>query len=333
VLKVSVVINDFNYGRYLGRAIRSVLAQEFPADAMELIVVDDGSTDDSRAQAAAFGARVRYHYQENRGQAGALNRGFELARAPYVALLDADDFWHPGKLREVVAAFDADPSLGMVQHWLEDVDAAGRSLPTFLEPWPARYTAADFREGRTRFVGTSGLTFRKSTTEKILPIPGDAPYADEYLYFTLFEGDAGNISRTLGCHCIHGTNLYAETLLKPRSLAVRIRGRLAMDRHLEARSRAHGARAPEALLLASARERLLCELFLERMEGRWKEAWRRRQALLATYPAGGYRGFKGLTLLLAWLSPGLYAALFGIYRSTLLPGRLRRRWMPAAETE
>ena len=103
-MKVSVVIPVHNGERYLSQAIESVLAQTHRD--LELLIVDDGSTDGSRAVAERFArrdARVRVLAQPNRGVAGAGNRGLEEARCEWVARLDADDVFLPGKLKRQVA--------------------------------------------------------------------------------------------------------------------------------------------------------------------------------------------------------------------------------------
>src|SRR5579885_728740 len=131
--RVSVLINNHNYGRFLGAAIDSVLAQGLPAEDLELIVVDDGSTDDSRAVIASYGARVKAVLQERGGQTSAVNAGFRASAGEIVFLLDADDVWRPGKLAKVLPLFD-DPKVGAVQHFLQDADAA-------LKPLPRRFPA------------------------------------------------------------------------------------------------------------------------------------------------------------------------------------------------
>jgi glycosyltransferase involved in cell wall biosynthesis len=109
---VSVVIPVYNGERYLAEAVESVLIQE-PRPA-EVILVDDGSTDDSAAVAARFGRRIRYERQSNAGQSAARNRGVSLARGSLLAFLDDDDYWAPGKLGLQLEALDADPTLEAV---------------------------------------------------------------------------------------------------------------------------------------------------------------------------------------------------------------------------
>jgi glycosyltransferase involved in cell wall biosynthesis len=103
---VSVLMPAFNAERYLPEAIESVLAQTQAP--FELIVLDDGSSDDTAEAARAFGDSVRYEHQENEGIGSARNRCVELARGDYVAFLDADDRWEPHKLERQLAAMRSD---------------------------------------------------------------------------------------------------------------------------------------------------------------------------------------------------------------------------------
>jgi glycosyltransferase involved in cell wall biosynthesis len=107
---VSCIIPCFNGERYLEEAIRSILAQTHRP--IEVIVVDDGSTDGSATLVRGFAEPVRYRYQENRGPAGACNTGLELAAGEYVAFLEQDDLWLPFKLRRQLDEFEANPRLG-----------------------------------------------------------------------------------------------------------------------------------------------------------------------------------------------------------------------------
>lgn len=93
---VSVVIPAYNDARYIGQALRSVLAQSYRP--LDIVVVDDGSTDETAGIASSFGSRVQVFRQANAGAAVARNRGLEEARGDYIAFLDADDFWHPRKI-------------------------------------------------------------------------------------------------------------------------------------------------------------------------------------------------------------------------------------------
>src|SRR5882757_8265902 len=100
---VSVIINNYNYGRFLGAAIGSALDQDHPA--VEVVVVDDGSTDDSRAIIAGYGDRLVAVLKHNGGQGSAFNAGVAASRGEILCFLDADDWFLPGKLRRVVEVF------------------------------------------------------------------------------------------------------------------------------------------------------------------------------------------------------------------------------------
>src|SRR5262245_43125115 len=127
--RVSVVMANFNYARYLRAAIDSVLNQTLRD--LELIVVDDGSTDDSRSIIESYLAdsRVRFAPVNHLGQPGAKNTGIELARAPLIAFLDADDIWHLDKLEKQVALFDRDSTLGVVYSRRVLIDEKDNELP------------------------------------------------------------------------------------------------------------------------------------------------------------------------------------------------------------
>ncbi|OHB73454.1 MAG: hypothetical protein A2V70_06785, partial [Planctomycetes bacterium RBG_13_63_9] len=109
---ITTVITSYNKGPYLADAIRSALDQDYASH--EVIVVDDGSTDDTCEVAKAFGDRIRYVRQPNRGQAHARNRGTREARGQFVAFLDGDDRWRPGKLSAQIALFGNNHRLGVV---------------------------------------------------------------------------------------------------------------------------------------------------------------------------------------------------------------------------
>src|SRR5271163_2848528 len=95
----TVLIDTFNYGKYVEEAVRSALEQDFPAEEFEVLVVDDGSTDDTAARLEKFAGRIRYEHKPNGGQASAFNFGVKRARGEFIALLDADDIWLPNKLQ------------------------------------------------------------------------------------------------------------------------------------------------------------------------------------------------------------------------------------------
>jgi glycosyltransferase involved in cell wall biosynthesis len=116
---VSVVVPVRDGARYLGEALESVAAQTVPAD--ELIVVDDGSTDESAAVAAAHGARVEL--RPALGPAAARNHGIEAARGALIAFLDADDLWLPDKLERQTETLRARPDVDVLFGHLRQIRA------------------------------------------------------------------------------------------------------------------------------------------------------------------------------------------------------------------
>jgi glycosyltransferase involved in cell wall biosynthesis len=125
---VSAVLSNYNSGRFLSEAIESVLSQSYPE--VELLVVDDGSTDDSLAVLDRYQDRISSVRQPNRGVAAARNRGIAESRGELVAFLDADDVWLPEKLALQVDLLERSPGVGMVCCELRLVDSSGRSLGT-----------------------------------------------------------------------------------------------------------------------------------------------------------------------------------------------------------
>jgi glycosyltransferase involved in cell wall biosynthesis len=118
---VSVIVPAFNAERYLGEAIKSALAQRY--DPIEIIVVDDGSTDGTRALAEGFGPPVRAIFQPNTGPGAARNRGVDAACGTWLTFLDADDLWLPGTIARRLAALAEEPEetavFGRVQQFTE----------------------------------------------------------------------------------------------------------------------------------------------------------------------------------------------------------------------
>ncbi len=127
---VSVIITTYNQARYIGATIQSAIDQDFLD--REIIVVDDGSTDDTPALVAAFGDRVVSIRQRNQGVAGSRNTGIRQARGELLAFLDGDDLWEPHKLSRQVTAAREHPSAGLIVADGEQFDDAGAILQPSL---------------------------------------------------------------------------------------------------------------------------------------------------------------------------------------------------------
>jgi hypothetical protein len=144
---VSVVIPAYNAEAYLAEAVASALAQTHVP--LEVLVVDDGSTDGTARCVQAFGPPVRCVGQANAGPSAARNRGVAASRGEVVAFLDADDRWLPGTLAAQVAALGARPVPDVVFGWARFVDASGAALAEGVHP-----TVADLEPSRLLLAGS-----------------------------------------------------------------------------------------------------------------------------------------------------------------------------------
>ncbi|MGD1864347.1 MAG: glycosyltransferase family 2 protein [Phormidesmis sp.] len=182
--RISVLINNYNYGRFLGDAIDSVLTQRdgfSSPERVEVVVVDDGSTDSSAAVMARYGDRIVSVKKQNGGQDSAFNAGFERCRGNIICLLDADDRFARDKLSKIADCFECYPDIGWCFHpmMLEDLRTGKTIGKTRAFPGADRNRSqhCDFREhlrfGQLPFypTATSGQCFRRSLLAQLLPMP------------------------------------------------------------------------------------------------------------------------------------------------------------------
>ena len=204
-LTFSIVINNYNYGRFVGDAIDSALGQTHRA--VEVIVVDDGSTDDSRRIIESRGCRVRTIFKTNGGQASALNAGFAASTGDLILFLDSDNILLPAAAETVVREWRE--GVAHARFPLELIDATGRPLGRLIEDavlvsprrWP-------FSPGSPM----SGNVFSRKALEKVMPIPEEdwKICADVTLTAaSALFGDMTRISEPLGKYRLHGDNHYA----------------------------------------------------------------------------------------------------------------------------
>jgi glycosyltransferase involved in cell wall biosynthesis len=207
----TVLIDTYNYGEYIEEAVSSALEQDFPVEQREILVVDDGSTDDTQERLRKFGEAIRYLGKPNGGQASAFNFGFEHARGEVMALLDADDVWLPGKLRRVYEEFERHPATGMVYHrvhlWNGATDI---SEDIYFISVSGRVTESRRALLQYPMVGTSCLAFRREALTKLLPVPESLRFqADAYLTaLVIFVAPVAAVPEFLGKYRVHGANLF-----------------------------------------------------------------------------------------------------------------------------
>ncbi len=213
--EVGIVVNNYNYARFLPAAIESALAQTYPRTTV--IVVDDGSTDDSRTVLDAYADRISVVLKENGGQASALNAGMARCQADIVIFLDADDVLHPTAAANVVSAFAVNPALAKVQYRMEVIDRDGRPTGTQKPAPHLPLPAGDLRAAELAYpfdlvwMSTSANAFRADAVRRILPIP-EREFricADWYLvHLTTLIGEVLSLTSVEGGYRMHGTNHY-----------------------------------------------------------------------------------------------------------------------------
>jgi hypothetical protein len=234
----SIIISSYNYGRYLRQAIDSALAQEWPSP--QVIVVDDGSADDSPAIIRSYGARITAIFQQNGGQAAAINRGFAASRGQIVLLLDSDDVLLPTATARAAEAF-ADPAVIKV-HWpMRVIDRSGQSTGRRVPDQPLSkgdLRAAILQDGPEAYEWppTSGNAWRRSFLQQALPIPEEAYRVCPDLYLAALVGIAGwvqRINEPQSMWRMHGQNNTWGKKFQPRLEAFILQWDLACDALVE----------------------------------------------------------------------------------------------------
>jgi glycosyltransferase involved in cell wall biosynthesis len=211
----SVVINNYNYGQYLPQAIESALAQAY--EPKEIIVVDDGSTDDSRRIIESYGRAITSIFKANGGQPSAYNAGIAASSGETVSFLDSDDIWHPRKLESIMEAMLADPGIVLAYHRFQKTTS---DLVAFGEPWPFTLWQGDIL-ARVRRTGgwwpcpaSSALTFRREFLVQTGPITESERYLADAILSDLapFFGKVAGIGEVLGSYRIHDRNFFMQDM-------------------------------------------------------------------------------------------------------------------------
>ena len=233
--RVTVLINNYNYGRYLRNAIDSVLSQCY--DNIEILIVDDGSTDNSRTIISSYGGKVRSLFKPNGGQASAFNAGFTASQGTIICLLDSDDWFLPGKVTRVVEAFAGSLTAGWVFHRLETTFADGSIKPKSRHPTrfvDERQSALQRGKLNAFAPPTSGLCFARSLLDRLLPMPEEIRItSDNYLKLAGMSLAPGvYVDEPLAAQRIHPSNAYT---LRPGRLPLQARIHLLIAEALSSR--------------------------------------------------------------------------------------------------
>jgi glycosyltransferase involved in cell wall biosynthesis len=250
---VTIIINNFNYGRYLRAAIDSALGQAY--DAIEVIVVDDGSTDDSQAVMQAYGASIKPLYQRNMGQAAAFNLGFASSTGDVIIFLDADDVLLPEMAAKVVEALGKQPDAAKVMVRMAVIDDQGRLTG---EEKPAEHLplmGGDLRRHIVAFpsdipwMPTSANAFRAAVLRQIMPVPAEYGRVGADWYVAQVTPLFGSVIFLdwVGAHYrVHGRNNYetASGRIDMRQMRQTIHYARCTHRYIQHYAAHIGLRAP-----------------------------------------------------------------------------------------
>lgn len=215
---ISIIINNYNYAQFLPRAIDSALEQTYSY--VEVIVVDDGSTDNSREIIKKYGDRIISVLQPNGKQAAAFNSGFARSTGDVVIFLDSDDYLMPEAAEKVAEIWR--PELAKVHYRLNVVDAEGNDLGYSMPQGDVSLTTGEvWREliSRGSYVSTptSGNALNRQAMKDVFPIPDEYKLtADDYLSTLIpFYGEVEAIEIPIGAYRIHGKNQWALSTVGP----------------------------------------------------------------------------------------------------------------------
>lgn len=323
---VSILLPNYNYERYLPEAIGSVIRQTYTN--WELIVCDDGSTDDSCGIVARYASqdpRIRLVRQPNGGQASALNSAFAASKGGILGILDADDTFRAEKLARVVSQFRKHSDTGLLVHAMTLIDGNGATLHripilgSFEEGWIADRVLQ--RGGRWRYMPSSGLVFRRELAEIGFPI-AQRRFVEgaEGFLFTLFPllTKITYIADELSTYRIHGSNMGGR--LGVNAAAARKGARLMTQVVEGVNERLSQMASPNSLDVQANLHIALELLIAHLLEGEPRaKLYRRYFAAVRAILADDLYGARQKLLL---------PFLFGT--ATLLPCRWRQAWLDLA---
>jgi glycosyltransferase involved in cell wall biosynthesis len=196
---VSIVIPCYNQGNYLRQAIESVLSQDYPH--IELIVLDDGSTDDTQTVLATYAGRFHYESHANKGQAATLNKGWRMSKGEILSYLAADDFLLPGAVTKSVSKLIATPEIVLTYCDFDRIDPESRVL------WRVRTPEFSYRDLAVRIVCQPGPGpfFRRDAFERAGFWNERLKHAPDYEYWLRLglEGGFARIPEVLAAYRMH----------------------------------------------------------------------------------------------------------------------------------
>ncbi|MEM9624696.1 MAG: glycosyltransferase [Pseudomonadota bacterium] len=248
---LSIVVSSYNYGRYLRTAIDSALGQDH--DRLQIIVVDDGSTDDSIDIIKSYGRRIEAIFQENQGQVASCTAGLQRCRHDIVIFLDSDDRLEPFAAAEIMALWT--PRTTKVQYALQAIDSEDGLVNTIFPKYPHSLTPSTIRAELLRAgvypaTTTSGTAFSKSFLEQVMPIPAsyDCDIDDALNAAAPLYGDVQTLRKTLGQYRVHDRNTSAHSELTAERFERYVMDASERARYLADRCRDLGQALPDNVI-------------------------------------------------------------------------------------
>ncbi|HNS52801.1 MAG TPA: glycosyltransferase [Anaerolineae bacterium] len=207
---VSVIIPTFNSAATICQAIDSVLAQTLGD--LEIIVVDDGSTDDTARRLRPYEDRIDYYYQPNQERSVARNRGIGRSRGTFIAFLDADDYWLPSKLELQLPVMRAHPELGLVYSWVNVVDQSGKTVGRLGHDLPhPESTGADYFEQLLLgdSVPTPSVVVRRDCLDSVGLFDESITYCEDWDLWLRIAGryPFGHVAQVTACYRVRHSYL------------------------------------------------------------------------------------------------------------------------------
>ena len=251
--RVAAVIPCYNAARHIGEAIQSILSQT--CQPIDVIVVNDGSTDDLDAAIAPFRDRITLIDQPNSGQAAARNRALAAVDATYVAFLDADDRWHPEKIARQLAVLEAQPECGLVHTGVGLIDAEGRAVrESPLLPPPAHRASGDCLLAllSANAIVISSVMVRKTLIDQE-SFRVDVCGVEDWDMWVRLAGRTrfARIDEPLTDYRVHGTNFSSDGRVMSRATVKLMDGVLAREKDGPARRAAIASRRGAVLEVAN----------------------------------------------------------------------------------
>lgn len=247
--KVSIIISSFNYERFVAKTIDSALNQTYQD--VEVICVDDGSTDRSREIISSYGDRLKVVLKDNGGQGSAMNSGFEVSTGDLIIFVDSDDILTLQCAETVVAQWDEKYSKAHCK--MRFIDEAGESSLVAAQHWSGRfYPTGNLRNEVLKNGGfmhppTSANVFSRKYLEEVMPIPADSwpTQPDIYLtYLAAFYGEIGVINEELCLYRVHRSagGLIGNGRLIPKRWKRELTYQIEIDREVRKRAGLLGLR-------------------------------------------------------------------------------------------